>query len=458
MLLFNNDFSAILMIQYGETWDLPYFVYPDSLKYCVFFCCQDLEKNLSVSIPSCANPFSVIAELYGEVESCGMNDDGDNGFGRLMLTECHLEQLRLPQHAAWKNYLFLSSLLDDSCRAEDSRMCIQDVMRYLREPRSLISACTDPRYQYGWYDRAVAWFLSSVSGRDWKSSGTMVLQEQVIATSTVMRADMNGARFYLKAPALGLNEVSITAKIASLFPNSSPSIIATSTELNCFIARGFHKVDLDESRYAELVKKLAYFQFESLNFIEELKRAGCDVRSPKRMAKKLQEWSSDRDMERMFKDLFSDFKSYVPIFVELLGRLNAFNVPLTLVHGDFSGGNAGFKTEREENDNIILFDWQYACIGHPFFDLHEVTVHNDFPENVINDYLDLWAGYESRERAREALEIARILGWTLKMWTSLDCLKECNPQKVSSLEYIVVDAFKVMVDQIETRTLQSSVG
>lgn len=450
MLLFDGDYSAVLMIRSGDSWDLPYFVYPDTLKYCIHLCCEDLEKALSLSAPSDVAPFIVMAELHGEVESCGKNEDSEVGFSRLMLTECHLKHLPLPRHAAWKKSSFLTSLLQNSEISDDSRFCIEDVLRYLREPQSLVSVCVDQRYKYGWYERAATWFLSSVFGEGRSGLRRSIVQEQVIATSTVMRVDTNRGAFYLKAPALGLNEVSITTKIVSLFPDSSPTIIATSTELNCFIARGFHKVDLDESRYAELVKKLAYFQFGSLNFIEDLKEAGCDVRSPRRMAERLQEWAGDRDMERTFNDMFPKYRSYVPVFVELLGKLNAFNLPLTLVHGDFSNGNAAFKTEEEEEDNLILFDWQYACIAHPFFDLHEVTVQNDFPENVINDYLDLWAEYESRERAREAYEIARVLGWTLKMWTSHDCLKECNPQKSSTFEYIVVDAFKVMVSQIET--------
>lgn len=448
MLLLSDDRKAVLMLYEDGQWELPYFVYDSNFpNLCVHRCCRDLATLLSVS-SSIRHPFSVIAELYGEFLSYGRSDDGELGFAKLLLMENHTTNFDLPQMASWKTAQFLSSLLEGQNLTDDCRACFEDIFYYLTHPEAFETSLTDQRYQFGWYDRALSWFNKVIFTEGHEGNLRNVVQHQVVATSTVIRLDAEEGSFYLKAPAVGLKEVSITRKIAQLFPALSPEIVDVSPELNSFVSASFFKMRIDESQYREMVFTLATVQLGSINVLGELESSGCEVRTPRQMVMKLEEWKDDMQVREVLGDLYSKYVVFVPRISQLLNRLDSFNLPLTVVHGDFSDGNIAFRSE--EADQMILYDWQYACISNPFLDLHEVTVHNDFPEDIINDYLDLWLRYETKERLWEAFQLARSLGWILKMWTSIECLKQCNAQKFSSFDDIVTDAFKVMTDKIES--------
>lgn len=69
---------------------------------------------------------------------------------------------------------------------------------------------------------------------------------------------------------------------------------------------------------------------------------------------------------------------------------------------------------------MILFDWQFGHIGHPFSDFHRV--HEDVSDDLRDEYLQMWSSYKDLDRAREAYDIARKLAcmakaWSLSEWT-----------------------------------------
>lgn len=64
---------------------------------------------------------------------------------------------------------------------------------------------------------------------------------------------------------------------------------------------------------------------------------------------------------------------------------------------------------------MIFFDWQYAYIGHPFIDFHKID--KMMSEEDRDEYLKLWSGYGSLERARKAYGIATKLGLIMNVWS-----------------------------------------
>jgi aminoglycoside phosphotransferase (APT) family kinase protein len=100
-----------------------------------------------------------------------------------------------------------------------------------------------------------------------------------------------------------------------------------------------------------------------------------------------------------------------PTLKALCEKLAAYNIPPTLVHGDFHAGNV---TTRD--GQILIFDWTDACVAHPFFDPLVFIEYDarDFDADqragMRDAYLKHWTDYEPLDRLHEAYELAEILG------------------------------------------------
>ena len=95
--------------------------------------------------------------------------------------------------------------------------------------------------------------------------------------------------------------------------------------------------------------------------------------------------------------------------------MQEYNIPLTLTHGDFASRNLGLKKGRDGSQQLVVFDWQFAAISHPFFDLQEIHEEQNISEEERRCYLEMWREYEPLERCEELYEIAHRLGWLLKL-------------------------------------------
>lgn len=225
--------------------------------------------------------------------------------------------------------------------------------------------------------------------------------------------------------------------------------MATSVKLNCFVSRGFNQVVLDhvarvldhelpesekikiqKRRLVRMSRLLARIQIQSLEHLDKLRDAGCAHRGPKHLSAMIEKWAEEGGIPPFVTDYgVEDFVERAPKLMAACSRLATYNIPCTLVHGDFHIRNATFTAGNSER--IMLFDWQYSYIGHPFFDFH--ILHWSAPEEVVEEYLKMWSAFEGMERAKEAYQLARYLGMYLKMWSDLDFLEECNYQVQSSL-------------------------
>jgi thiamine kinase-like enzyme len=75
-------------------------------------------------------------------------------------------------------------------------------------------------------------------------------------------------------------------------------------------------------------------------------------------------------------------------------------------HNDLLPGN--LLREREE-DRIMIVDWEYAGMGHPWFDLGNLSVNNDFDPDTDERLLRAYLQAEPTARDRARLALARLL-------------------------------------------------
>lgn len=99
-------------------------------------------------------------------------------------------------------------------------------------------------------------------------------------------------------------------------------------------------------------------------------------------------------------------RAALPTIEGMVEELQAYSLPLSLNHGDLHGGNVIIREEQ-----LIIFDWTWASITHPFFDLILLYLRNKATwAQYAPEYFKQWSEYESLERCFEAWKLAYPLG------------------------------------------------
>jgi thiamine kinase-like enzyme len=91
----------------------------------------------------------------------------------------------------------------------------------------------------------------------------------------------------------------------------------------------------------------------------------------------------------------------------LAGEIAA-TLPLTQpcpCHNDLLAGNI----IRTRNGQVLIVDWEYAGMGHPYFDLGNLSVNNEFSQADDERLLQAYHGHPPTDAQRATLALMRIL-------------------------------------------------
>lgn len=433
IMLINSSIPAVLMCINDGEWDLPCFKYPESLVQGCFVqnMCDDFKNWVSKGDETLF--FTAAVELLGaHLREVEQTDDKEMYVQKdsLYLLEIHgkhsVEELQLPDNADWKRGEFASSVLSEKPGTVRNDI-FETVRDWLQSPSNFSLSISDQRYRLGWFEKASE-MLREIAKSQSADSHERVIQQQMTSASTILKLKTSKGYYFLKSPTIGSNEVTVTAKIASLFSETSPVVVGTSDELRCFITEEFEEKEQGEEDLRNAVLALGRLQLKSLHHLNELKDAGCPSRDSKALETEMSKWVTS-SRASTFYDL-GILNPTMPYFWDMAEMLAQFNIPHTLVHGDFALTNTTYVW-KEGKKHVMFFDWGLGYIGHPFCDFHRI--HKKIPSNVLDEYLMLWLSYETLDRAREAYDIAIKLGWIMKAWSVCEWTEKCNAQKFSML-------------------------
>ena len=149
---------------------------------------------------------------------------------------------------------------------------------------------------------------------------------------------------------------------------------------------------------------------------------------PTELAEEMQLWVNDNCLRRWFghPDPYARLSKYTPHLLDLWSHLAGGHVPQTFVHGDPGRRNAALAAESRP----IPFDWEFACVSHPFYDWHEL--HGKVSKEDRQAYLQLFANYGEAHGLETLYDAGRTLGWCMKMWSVLEQARQCDMEVFSS--------------------------
>lgn len=106
--------------------------------------------------------------------------------------------------------------------------------------------------------------------------------------------------------------------------------------------------------------------------------------------------------EGLSEDELKRLQSYEPEITRMLEKLDSYSIPVSVNHGDLHGGNVIVR-----GSELVIFDWTWASIAHPFFDLLFLFLRNkETWRDYAPAYFQQWSEYQSVEACFEAWDVA----------------------------------------------------
>lgn len=212
----------------------------------------------------------------------------------------------------------------------------------------------------------------------------------VSSTSTVIEAVYDNGCMYLKSPAPISREADITKAVHDAFPDASPKVLGHNTKLNAFITEGIDAPRPGKHEAWKLLQQMGRMQLRSFSEdrVTALCSSGVKVCSPNDIADALKSWVEDDDVKSKMGPWLAELVPLVPKLSHLFNELSEAGLPVCLVHIDLMPHNARKGAEGGEG-NFIILDWEYAHIGHPFSEVHEI--HELLKPEDLTRYLRLWS-------------------------------------------------------------------
>lgn len=262
----------------------------------------------------------------------------------------------------------------------------------------------------GWYSQAYAWIEAELHRRE-DMVITSIDQFDSWGLTCLLRAQTDqGAFFFKTAPRLPLfaDEPRVMAGLAALFPAHIPAPVAIEPNQGWMLLADFGKVlGRSEEVRKGICRVYGQIQVAAVEHRAHLVNIGCLDRGLEVLTDHADELLSDwRIMACLEADEVQRLRNLRPHLHRLCQQLDSYNIPETLVHGDWGLGNVAGSVEQP-----LFFDWTEASIAHPFFDMFDIYFEDDLQtQKPLRDaYLAVWTDFEPRNRLLEAWTTAKPL-------------------------------------------------
>jgi hypothetical protein len=328
-------------------------------------------------------------------------------FRILALVENHKADWEIPEGAKWFDSKALSDL---PLEEEWQREALIKALATIKDEAPAIRA---PWFRNGWYQKAKRWIERELDNHGYPY--TAVEQYKHWGLSALLRAETNRGLIFFKIAnnfPLFAHEPKIMEKLSQLFPKFVPAPLAVNYPERWMLMPDFGKPVRESAPNKELLLRLArdYAKLQqetsSPDMHRILEEAGCFNRRLNILEQQIEPMFLDEmSYSALEAEEMSAWKACRPKLIALCQALAQYNIPHTLVHGDFHAGNVAFR-----GDDLLIFDWTDACIAHPFFDL---PVYLDFDggdnqDEIRQAYLAEWLSYEPMERLEQAYRLAEL--------------------------------------------------
>lgn len=312
----------------------------------------------------------------------------------------------------------------------------------------------------GWQDEAHDWIKHHAAANGWTLEGEIeIVRKWCIAC--VIKAPTSAGHLYFKAsPPTFARETAITSLLSRHFPIHIPTVVASHDAHHWLLLRDFGGTLLGDSKnvadWERAMRDFAALQVAMSGQIEALFQ--CDAMDYRLevLPEKLAVLLADEELlkpNQITAEEIERVHSLVPRINAMIEEMKGYNLPATIVHGDFHPWNIAVKEDR-----TIFFDWKDAAVGHPFYDFAPLPLNiirrrifPDQPEVIAHlreAYLAGWTSFAPVETLRRALLLGEALGVLQKALNYRHLLRCLEPSDRWMVDYTGA-AVKDFLTQVE---------
>lgn len=263
--------------------------------------------------------------------------------------EMNVDHIDLPPSWEWKYSRFVQALVAPKDYEEAFHVAMTRTALVLNREQALMKQLCLPRYQLGWYREAACW-LRVIVEEQGAEIFKEVFQTRVSFWATIPCVKSSKGQFFLKSPAVS-TEITTTRAIQEIMPERTLEVVGVSEQLGSFISKEFETVyfrkeDDERTLRFAMVQELASMQLASIQHKDVLRAAGCTFLDPEELIAEMDDWIADASLWEDIPAMRGCLRDLAPQLKTRLQRLQEYNVPLTLTHGDFSFRNVGFRRNK----------------------------------------------------------------------------------------------------------------
>ncbi|MDO3705755.1 aminoglycoside phosphotransferase family protein [Micromonospora sp. C28SCA-DRY-2] len=278
-------------------------------------------------------------------------------------------------------------------------------------------------YRPGWFAAATGWLDAVLAGRGARRTGP-VSQIRHWTTSTVLRAPTTEGAVFLKAALPHLvAEPRVIAELARTWPRAVPEVLAHSAEHGWWLSADFG-VQPPARDGAAALRLLARVQAATAGRTGPLEAAGCPVLTLDDLADRVPALTRRAEVWDRAGTGPGGLTGVAMWLQDRCAELADLDLPATLTHGDLHPDNAA-----DRPDGPLLFDWSFARVSHPLFDLAGWLHQVPEPEarRQVGAYLDGWRELASPSELREAWRVAKPVAALVELAKFVDLMDRTGP-------------------------------
>lgn len=435
---------------------LPRFVYSRQLRTSEQ-CCRDLQDLLALPRGARRSEglgLEVVAELLpDDFDSTGYMYNP--GIGRVTLLQSQTADDfpggPLRDGMEWMDVAeFYHALLDEPDYEYEYACERQMLLHFLGQCTQLSSPNVNNACSHTRILESRRWVEALVHAR----GGTMLSNMQRHPGSSfalVFAIQTTEGRLFLKTPPPGSSESVVTATVARLLPRDTLEVMAVNGELDCFLAKAFQTIHgfTDKQRLLA-ARKLARMQIHCVQHVRALERGQVPNRSPAALSQRVDECMRHPAFAAALQNRALSARPAADMLIAMCNRLEKSQIPQTLVHGDFGEHNVAMRTDVDEDEGIIVFDWQFACISHPFCDFMDEFRMSGW--EVRREYLKQWEKIARWEELLSDLEDAKCVGWLVRFVTVMEWLQGREDESMRYLQSALSMCASRLLGALEKRS------
>ena len=265
------------------------------------------------------------------------------------------------------------------------------------------------------------------------------------ALGQVYKQTCSQGDFYFKATALlplFSNEAQVNKKLAKLFVNKVPEVVAINADKQWMLTTDFGgglPENADKKHWQLAFGEFAKLQIAAIEHTETIKQHGCLSRHANYTLVQLTEYFSDTEIVNHLPEQVTSARVQILAEVEQsIIALEQLAIPNTLVHGDLHIENIA-----STNNGYLFFDWSDACIAHPFVDgtyIYRMDESED-KQAIIDAYLTPWREMFAKDIVDKAWQLAEIVCYAHQAVTYASMIKHMSVQDTKPIYQSFINAF-----------------